>query len=514
MTATPLPDAALAMLMQNTDAMAAGLALPAAALAAAMMAAAVLDRLVVPGGRRSTAGLLLLLPAVAGVFGLCLALSGHWLLSAVMTVALAALLLLASNAKHRMLGEPLLFSDLALATAVFRHPQFYVSALAPWQRAVLVLAALLVAALLAALWNPAPAPHLAGAGLALVSWAGLSLLLRAPAWAHAAPAADAAADVAAHGLVATLLCHHARWRASPDPLPPPPLAEPAVADLIIIVQAESYADPVDIIGTDAPPLPGLAAARAAALLHGPLLVSGFGAYTMRTEYGVLFGRSEAELGLRRFDPYLTAHREGALALPARLRPLGWRSLFVHPHDLAFYERHRIMPIAGFDTLIGEEAFATPAPGRYVSDAAVAEKLLALAAAATGPTLLHAVTIENHGPWDAATAPAAAAAYRATLARSDAMLEQLMAGIAALRRPALLLFYGDHRPSIPGVTRPGGDRHTPYVLLQFDAAGQPVQGCGQPRPLSPAALHHRLLSTLLAAGDAGPISAAMPAAADP
>jgi hypothetical protein len=139
----------------------------------------------------------------------------------------------------------------------------------------------------------------------------------------------------------------------------------------------------------------------------------------------------------------------------------------------------------------------------VTDAAVADRLLALAAAATGPTLLHAVTIENHGPWeaagsDAATPQAAAQSYRAMLARSDAMLAQLMAGVAALRRPAILLFYGDHRPSIPGVTQPGGDRHTPYVLLRYDAAGQPVRGDGRPQRLTPAALHHRLLAALVPA----------------
>src|SRR3546814_10576991 len=85
-----------------------------------------------------------------------------------------------------------------------------------------------------------------------------------------------------------------------------------------MVQCESYADPAELFDDPALVLPGLAAARASAWRQGRLLVSGFGAYTMRTEYGLIFGRDEADLGFRRFDPYLTAIGETSHALPIRL----------------------------------------------------------------------------------------------------------------------------------------------------------------------------------------------------
>jgi hypothetical protein len=119
---------------------------------------------------------------------------------------------------------------------------------------------------------------------------------------------------------------------------------------------------VELFGDPALELPGLARARADAWQWGNLNVSGFGAYTMRTEYGLIFGRDEEELGFRRYDPFLTATREVAHALPARLAVRGWRSLFLHPHDLRFYNRHRIMPAAGFAEMVGEEHFAPPSAG--------------------------------------------------------------------------------------------------------------------------------------------------------
>jgi hypothetical protein len=245
-------------------------------------------------------------------------------------------------------------------------------------------------------------------------------------------------------------------------------------------------------------LPGLERARAAAWQWGDLTVSGFGAYTMRTEYGVLFGRSEQALGFRRYDPFLTASGETSYALSARLGARGYHCLFVHPHDMRFYGRDRLMPAIGFDRLIGKESFAPipPGGGRYVDDRTVGVSLGELIDTAKGPTLIYAVTMENHGPWDKdhlTGSPGGLDAYLRHVGSSDAMLSGLIDRLSKAGRSALLVFFGDHRPSIPGVLEPGGPRHTPYVMVRFSRDGQIVSGSHLRADLSPDALHHAILS---------------------
>ncbi|KPF90555.1 capsular biosynthesis protein [Novosphingobium sp. AAP83] len=453
---------------------------------------------------RNSAGMWLHSLVIAIVFGFILAVCGHVPASAALALALMALFMMVSNAKRAMLGEPLVFSDLALVGAIFKHPQFYLSALTRSQKALLVMAAPVVPALVWWLFVPSWQAHLAGLGLALAGALLIRLSLKLPAIERLAREPDLEGDVARYGLLATLILYRRRWRETRDPVPVMAAQTlPHPQELAIAIQCESFADPVEIFGDPALSLPGLAAAREQAWQWGDLLVDGFGAYTMRTEYGVLFGRSEAELGFRRFDPYLTARGEGSYALPARLLAAGWRSLFVHPHDLRFYNRDEIMHAGGFAGLVGEERFAPPAPdeGRYVTDKAMAIEILDLAAKAAVPTLVFAVTIENHGPWEPhASAGSLTDGYMRLVRNSDAMLLTLRDGLAALGRPATLVFYGDHRPSIPGVSVPGAARHTPYVILRFDAGGQIVPGEGQRVDLTPAQLHHAVLG--LISGQAG------------
>ncbi len=470
-----------------------------------------LDALVRPrpglSGRRA-AGIWLLAWMMMAAFGLFLAICGNVPVAAALALALLALLALVSNAKRAMLGEPLHFSDLALIGAIFRHPQFYLSAIRPWQRLLVGLAALGLLGLLASLFVADLAPHLAGVGLMAAGLAVLVLSLGAPPFTALAMRPDADGDVCRLGLLPVLLIYWRRWRATEKPLPCPPIerASPAgtpelpVPELLVIVQCESFADPVELFpGAEA--LPALRAARARAWQWGRLEVSGFGAYTMRTEYGLLFGRDEEALGFRRYDPFLTALDDISYALPARLKPAGWTSLFLHPHDMRFYGRDRIMPAAGFAELVADDRFAPPAPGegRYVTDAAMADEIVTLAQKAAGPTVLYAVTIENHGPWagDEVSGKRDLVGSYLRLARnSDAMLETLVSRIGALKRPAMLVFFGDHRPSIPGTTQPGGARHTPYVMMRFDASGCLMEGARSRVDLTPAQLHHAMLDALL------------------
>jgi hypothetical protein len=471
--------------------------------AALLLIAILLDRMVQPrpvAGGRSLIGTAISLLAVTTSFGLVLALCGNVLASAGFSAAFVALLVLISGAKRDVMGEPLLFSDFAMIGSVFRHPQFYLAALTRVQVVLIVLGLVGVLPLFAAVFVAEPYPHLAGLMIFVAALSLLRLMIRRALDQGVASQPDPEADVLRHGLIATLILYRRRWLATADAVPAG--TQPQVPDvepmLVMIVQCESFACPVELFGDPGLSLPGLASARAAAWQHGRLLVSGFGANTMRTEYGVIFGREEAELGFRCFDPYQTALRDVDHALPARLRRAGWRNHFVHPHDMRFYNRHRIMPAAGFDELVGIEHFAKPGPGegRYVTDAAMTDRLLALAGTVNGPSLIYAVTIENHGPWAATQASASPSpAYLPLVRNSDAMLASLVKGMGGLGRPSMLVFFGDHRPSIPGLSQPGGDRHTPYVVLRFDAQGRPVSGDAAPRDLTPAQLHHSLFGLL-------------------
>lgn len=461
-----------------------------------------------PGGR-SIAGIWLLSIMMAALFGLFLTCCGNVAVSAGLALGLLTLLVVASNAKHAMLGEPLLFSDLALIGAIFSHPQFYLSAVQIWQRIVAALVAIVLFTLLAWLFVPAVQMHLIGLGIVFAALAILALSLKSPPIRQLARTPDAYADVMRHGLVPVLLLYWIRWKESRDPPPCPDLPRVPRAEapeLVIIVQCESFADPAELFADPRLALPGLTAARADAWQCGRLLVSGFGAYTMRTEYGVLFGIDEEALGFRRYDPFLTALGEASYALPSRLMAAGdWRSLFVHPHDMRFYGRDRIMPAGGFAELVGEDRFAPPAPGegRYVTDAAMTEEIVALAAEATGRSLIYAVTIENHGPWAPDGHPGGdlQQSYMRLVRKGDAMLSTLTERLGTLGRPALLVFFGDHRPSIPGATAPGGDRHTPYVMVRLDSSGRIFPGEKREADLTPAGLHHAILAAVLGAPEA-------------
>ena len=439
---------------------------------------------------------------MAATFGLLLAITGNAGLAAVLGCALMALITVASNAKHRMLGEPLVFSDLALLAAVVRHPRFYFTAISMKQRVILALGAVVALVALLSLISRDAWPHVAGATLLLVASGGLWLALRSRWVEGLMRVPDLEQDLQRFGLIATLLVYWRRWRETADPprCPSRAVTTSAPPEVIVVVQCESFADPVEIAGDARFALPGLTQARAEAWQYGDLAVSGFGAYTMRTEYGVLFGRNETDLGFRRYDPFLTAHGETSLALSARLRAAGYRGTFVHPHDLGFYGRDRLMPAIGFERVIGLEGFAPPPPGsaRYVDDRTLGAKLGDLAETSSGPTLLYAVTMENHGPWDAGRVPGSPGgldAYLQHVRSSDAMLTDLIERLAADRRPALLVFFGDHRPSIPGVSMPGGAKHTPYVMMRFAGDGGPVPGPGR-IDLTPDELHHTILRCVL------------------
>jgi phosphoglycerol transferase MdoB-like AlkP superfamily enzyme len=214
-------------------------------------------------------------------------------------------------------------------------------------------------------------------------------------------------------------------------------------------------------------LPGLDTARANAASHGCVTVPVQGAWTLRCEFEFLAGQPLTRFGLDALHPYLrTGHMPRTLA--HHLADEGFCTVFAHPFDLRFFNRHAAMPRLGFSELIGEQHFPGVAPeGYYIPDLALAGHLLELAARESGPLFCMAVTMENHNPWDRHRLPGIedpAEQYLHHLRNADRMIARLVEGIEAANRPAILAFYGDHVPYLPELADPFADTRTDYVVM--------------------------------------------------
>ena len=159
-------------------------------------------------------------------------------------------------------------------------------------------------------------------------------------------------------------------------------------------------------------------------------------------------------------------------LPSVARDLsqgsGYQTLYIHSHSSALYDRAHIMDALGFDEVIFAEDFETDAfrSGHYVSDEALANEVIhRFEQRKEGhPLFLQVTTMENHRPYttnrygdappiefscDALDAEEqdVLSVYLQGLNHADAALGQLVDYFDSCGEPVMLVFYGDHLPTM-------------------------------------------------------------------
>ena len=217
-----------------------------------------------------------------------------------------------------------------------------------------------------------------------------------------------------------------------------------------------------------------------ALAKGPLNVSVHGAGTCNTEFEFLTGNSMCFIGAGKY-PYSIYDLANIDALPAHLSAVGYHSVAIHPNYPSNWKRDRVYPEMGFDEFISIEDFGgkpncevdkvTPNEPHCevfhsgVSDAATYDFILERLESDTRPQFLFDVTMANHGSYDQNNLPDA---YRfdyqpkdyvgeetperlneflGCAAKSDDDLKEFIGKLRKLKRPVVLVFFGDHQPSI-------------------------------------------------------------------
>lgn len=459
-----------------------------------------------------------------GFLGL-LALTGRPVFSLILVAGGSILLCVVNRLKKRLFHEPIVFLDASLTMQVIRHPGFYVPYLFP--RPVLCCGAVAAVGLgLVWIWEPPADPRwrvaaLAGLLAGLVGAGFLARLFtpqkRAPAMKllrRHAPTLDANQDFARYGLFCSFFLHglwhvHVRGRdgqpgiprietapAAPA-TPAAPQSRPHPRPHLVLVQAESFFD----VRRHLPDAPASLLAHYDRLTTrgtgGSFEVQTHGAYTMRTEFSVLTGLPLGSLGTDAFNPYFTASRQIVPSLAWRLREQGYRTACIHPFRLSFFRRNRVLPNLGFEELRGEKDFRRAKRcGPFVSDAALAQDVLAWLAARREPCFVFVITMEAHGPWksgrlgnggSSGMSPATFAGtpmdiYLHHLRHTDAMFGALADGLTQLPRPSVLCGYGDHVGCLP--VGPHGQTTSGHMATQWLLWSSRTGIEGEKRALAP------------------------------
>ncbi|MDD0973984.1 LTA synthase family protein [Pseudomonas fontis] len=226
---------------------------------------------------------------------------------------------------------------------------------------------------------------------------------------------------------------------------------------IIFVMSEAFWDPTRLPGVHLSPDP-MPTIRA--LSSGDIFSPSQGGNTSNVEFELLTGFSNAFLPVGSVPYQQYVHRN----LPSiiwTLKAQGYATMAMHPYYKHFWNRDNVYRYLGFDHFMAlEDMPGIAARGPFAGDGALLDRLYETLEATTQPTVLFAITMQNHGPYekDRYAQPMVSMQLDGQLDEHDAVqiysqgvhdaddaLKLLIERLSKRSRPSLLVFFGDHTP---------------------------------------------------------------------
>ncbi|PGV60063.1 phosphoglycerol transferase [Bacillus cereus] len=234
---------------------------------------------------------------------------------------------------------------------------------------------------------------------------------------------------------------------------------------IIFVMSESFWDPTKLtnLSFSEDPLPNL---------HhyienfpgGQTISPTFGGNTANVEFEALTSYSMSLLkpGSIPYQQVVTNKIE-IPSIPRTLKKEGYYTSAIHSFGRSFFKRDDVYKVLGFDNFNAQDTMENvEVDGDYISDLSISKEIIAELEKQKKPTFVHAVTMQNHFPFtegrfgenqigisglENEESRAELETYTEGLRRSDEALQYLIEQLDSLDRPTLLVFFGDHLPSL-------------------------------------------------------------------
>lgn len=237
---------------------------------------------------------------------------------------------------------------------------------------------------------------------------------------------------------------------------------------VIVILSESFFDARILPDTtfSKNPLPNYDRLRKSSrAISGSLYTTAIGGGTVRPEFGVLTG-----LTCDYIPSVPTPYRYVSQPIStyvSNYRDAGYTTVAMHPYNKHFYSRSSAYGNIGFDQFWGQDEIASTIYAEYkrgfVTDESTLRAITHCADNTDDPLFLFAITMQNHQPYDgidpslmqievendrlSEPALTALTTYTQGLYDADKMLGDLAAWIDKRARPTVLVFFGDHMPTL-------------------------------------------------------------------
>lgn len=425
--------------------------------------------------------------------------------SAIATIGLFAVTVGISNLKFHVLGTPIIASDFYLVGQLVRNISLFVQYAFSWTGLAVLVGAVACAFAAARLAKEKPLTRRPTYSIAaaigvigLFTWVSMgtvqpesaihefygSLNLTYKPW-------NIDKTVRFSGLLASLVMEAkglavnvpyepghldelmAAVKKAPDTYDQP--VDPSRYPNIIVIQSEAFAD----IRRADPKLPPGYYSQWDKLkeqgISGYTRLETYGGGTLRSGFSFLTGAPIGMFGASGSYPYYTITTHPVESIATTLKKLGYSVKAMQPSEPMFWNRKVAFPLMGFDDLLSiNEMPEVPTVGHWPSDIGLLQRAFREVQSAKKPAFLFVITAENHGPWGynrgggdmpgdlsylSGGAEYRLRQYAWVLQHTFEGLERLYKETRKLKRPTLILFYGDHWPALSeyladvGIKRP-------------------------------------------------------------
>lgn len=233
---------------------------------------------------------------------------------------------------------------------------------------------------------------------------------------------------------------------------------------IIYIQSESFSDPSRLIGVDVSGDPLSSYKKLASKsFSGQMLSQNYGGGTANIEFEALTSFSMELLTSQMTTPYtmLVPKLSNLPSLVSFLKKQNYQTTAIHPYATSMYKRTDVYSVLGFDDFLDEEDIEEPTKienNPYISDEAVYNQIIDTLDTSEQAQFIHFVTMQTHMPYGnkydeteyavSGTGNSITANdYAQDIAYSSQSLSAFVSELAKLDRPTIVVFWGDHLPSI-------------------------------------------------------------------